>query len=79
MYNLKKIIGLKIVSIKGLQNNKTEPRYILFDDNETFIELEEQDISFHDCSSMARIITIRQNKKTYNYIINNCEDTNTDI
>lgn len=62
MFNLKRIIGLSVVAIKGETNAKgknIEPKYILFSDGKTVIELEQQDYyMYHDCSSSARYINI---------------------
>ena len=62
MFNLGKIIGLSVVAIKGEYNAKgknIEPKYILFSDGKTYLELEEQDYySYHDCSSSARLIRV---------------------
>lgn len=62
MFNLAKIIGLTVVAIKGEYNAKGKyilPKYILFNDGKTFIELEEQDpYTFHDCASSARCLNL---------------------
>jgi hypothetical protein len=64
---LEKIIGLKVVGIKGFcvdkrRKKKFTPSYILFDDDKTFIELEDQDyFTYHDCDSAAITISVRQN------------------
>ncbi len=78
---LKKIIGKKVVAIKGYnsrQNDrrvkypKIKPDYILFDDGETYIELEEQDyFSYHDCSITARQIIVWKDKERWNNIMTN--------
>ncbi len=69
---LKKIIGKKVHSVKGALENKkqkyVEAKYILFDDGETYIELEEQDYSYHDCASYARILHVYNDKKVWNVI-----------
>lgn len=70
MFNLNLIIGLKVhrivgnvVGSKRVKNPRIEPNYILFDDGETYIDLEEQDyFTYHDCSSSARIINTYKNK-----------------
>ncbi len=66
------IIGLKVIAIKGNKynynnhhrvNTYVEPIFILFDDGETYIELEEQDYyTYHDCSRSARHIRVFKNK-----------------
>ena len=69
--DLKDIIGLKVSSIRGYKNSdgrikKVEAEFIMFDDGETFIQLEEQDYySFHDCSTLARNITVWKDKERY--------------
>jgi hypothetical protein len=73
---LKEIIGKKVVAIKGhnskwndkrVKHPKIEPGFILFDDGETYIELEEQDYySYHDCSFSARTLIVWQNKERWN-------------
>lgn len=77
-----KIIGLKIVAVRGLdinpKANKTKkknvqfgPCFVLLDDRKTYIEFEEQDCwSYHDCDESARNIKIRQNKEKWEYIMN---------
>lgn len=69
MFNLGKIIGLSVVAIKGEYNAKgknIEPKYILFSDGKTYLELEEQDYySYHDCSSSARLIRVWDAKSEY--------------
>lgn len=79
--NIKTIVGKKVVAIKGnylkyndkrVKHPKIEPSYILFDDGETYIELEEQDYySYHDCSSSARHIIVWQNKERWDNIMTN--------
>ncbi|GAG92154.1 unnamed protein product, partial [marine sediment metagenome] len=44
--------------------------YILFDDQETIIELEDQDYyTYHDCDSLARRINIKKDKVAWEYIM----------
>jgi hypothetical protein len=75
-----KIIGLKVLAIKGdslikkyhVNENIVEPRYILFDDNETLIELDEQDpYTFHDADSSARNLRIFSDKRFWKAIMEN--------
>ena len=71
---LNDIIGRKIVAIRGpktLKNAKTiQPAYIMFDDGETYIELEEQNYyAYHDCSCAAREIQTKQGKAQYDLIM----------
>jgi len=79
--NIVKLIGLKIVDIRGWEGDpkkdKTprrdklyQPMWILFNDKKTYIELEEQDpYDFHDCSSIARYIRIRQDEERWKNIM----------
>lgn len=81
MMQLGKIIGKKVVTIRGeVQEKYVEPKYILFDDGKTYIELEEQDYySYHDCSSMARILNIREDAEMWNMIHEHFPVANMDI
>jgi hypothetical protein len=73
------IINKKIVAIRGhklkwddkrIKNPKVEPNFIMFDDGETYIELEEQDYySFHDCSTSARELRLCKNKERWDKIM----------
>lgn len=71
--NLIKCVGMKIVAMKGFVHNpkkrkKTniEVDYILFDDEKTYIELEEQDYyTYHDCSPAARTLTVREDARIW--------------
>ena len=76
MNDFEKILGLKVVALKGVvneydkrkKNPRIEVRYILFDDGETYIILEEQDYySYHDCSASARHIQIWKDKLQWEY------------
>ena len=72
---LAKIVGLKVLSIRGFSSDKKkkhiEPQYILFDDGKTLIELSEQDYySYHDCSSSARHVSLYCDEKRWDDIFN---------
>lgn len=77
--NISNILNKTVIAIKGYNikcNDKRvkhpiiDPEFILFDDGETYIELEEQDYySFHDCSSCAREITVHKDKERWNDIM----------
>ena len=73
---MNRLIGLKVVDIRGFLNDKRktkyiEPQYILFSDGQTYIELEEQDYySYHDCSQSARLINIQVNEERWLQIFN---------
>lgn len=70
--NFLDIIGLKISAIKGntpenKKLKKVDVCYVLFDDGETYLELEEQDYyTYHDCSSVARLLNIYKDKEMWN-------------
>jgi len=60
------LVGKKVVGLRGWsdEHGRTPLGYILFDDGQTFIELDEQDrYAFHDCSSSARELTLRSDAK----------------
>ena len=101
MLNTEKIIGKKIIAIKGYDPNyysphayegslekeerlkkigtNIDPVFILFDDEETFMELDYQDeYVYHDCDNSARTISIYQNKERWNKIMINEEYGNAD-
>lgn len=65
-------IGLTVHSVKGEHNSKgkhIEPHYVLFSDNQTFIQFEEQDYhAFHDCAASARHINVIRNKNLWEQI-----------
>ncbi len=88
------IIGLKVVAIKGHKyvvpvrdepkrlDDNVKPVFIFFDDEETFIELKEQNYStFSDCSSSARTLHVYKDKEDYKELINSEDltDVNTKI
>ena len=83
---IKDLIGLTVVAVKGYKTSNSKvvsPEFILFNDGETIMDLEEQDCyTYHDCASYARIITVSKNKVRYDNIINNTDtisDSNTNI
>lgn len=73
------IINKKVIAIKGhnlrwndkrIKHPRIEPIFIMFDDGETYIELEEQDYySYHDCSSSARELRLWKDKERWNNIM----------
>ena len=81
MFDLGRIIGKKVVAIKGYKNyGDIEPSYVLFDDGETYISLEDQDYyTYHDCSTLAKEIEIHTDKGFWNKIMKFYEDANIDI
>jgi len=61
LVNITDILNKKILRVVGTKkkNRYVEAEVILFDDEETFIQLEEQDYySYHDCSSSAKELQI---------------------
>lgn len=84
IFDMSKIIGLKVIAVKGipysLKIKDVEPRYILFSDKKTFIELEEQDYyTNHDCDNRARLIEILQDTACWKRIYENSNDATMDI
>lgn len=79
MYELRKIIGLKVVVIKAYQSDRRkktglEPEFILFDDEITYIKLSEQDYyCFHDCSYSARNIYVLSDARMWKIIFDNVD------
>lgn len=79
MFEMGKIIGKKIVAIRAFQSDKRKktglmPTYILFDDEETVLELDEQDYyCYHDCSPAARHIRIHIDKRLRKIIFDNID------
>jgi hypothetical protein len=78
------IVGKKVVGVKGYPPQKKsekliDPAFILFDDGETYLNLEEQDYySYHDCSSSARIINLYKDKERWERFMT-FPDSNTSI
>lgn len=81
---MKRLIGLRVVAVKAFvekqdkryknRSELVEPRFILFSDKKTYIELEEQDYyDYHDCSTSARYINIRQNKEVWRQMMEDKE------
>ena len=80
MNNIHTIINKKVIAIKSLCLDKRkkyyDADYILFDDGETYIQLEEQDYySYHDCSLSARHINVMKDKGFWNLMMNNVNGT----
>ena len=78
MTDLLNISGLRILDVRGYRpsNKNGKPykkayipvEYIFFEDGETFIKLDEQDYSYHDCSTSARNISVIKDKEQYGRI-----------
>ncbi len=65
---LDQLNGKRIMAVKSYphKTKNLEPAFILFDDQETILELSEQDYySFHDCSQSARNIYIYKDKEKW--------------
>jgi len=76
MAEINKIIGKKVLAIRGSESTTSgkhvEPRYILFDDGKTYMDLDEQDYySYHDCATNARILWIYTDESMWNIIHSN--------
>ena len=73
--DIEKIIGLKVVAIKGYRYDMRKkrnfsPQYIVFDDEKTFIELEDQDyFTYHDADSSAKTISINQDARFWKVLM----------
>jgi hypothetical protein len=69
------LIGKKILAFRGYRNedgawrfNKplTQLSFILFDDEESYLELQEQDqYDYHDCAGSARLLYLHKDAKTW--------------
>ena len=81
--NWTELIGKKVVALRGwkeeyshllLKNKKTTYiplSFILFDDEETYIQFTEQDPhDYHDCSSSARHLDLYKNKEQWGKMFN---------
>ncbi len=67
------LVGKKVLAVKAQARAKgkyLEPAFILFDDQLTILELQEQDYySYHDCSQSARILELyMDNEKWHRFI-----------
>ena len=67
--NWNDLIGKKVLCFRSHRPGKfKKPQldFILFDDGETFLQLQEQDYySYHDCSASARHLDLRQDKEKW--------------
>lgn len=87
MFKMQLIMNKKIEKIRGYKTRKNqkdiEPTFILFNDGETFIDLELQDyFTYHDCDCTARIIKIQKDTGVWHRIAyddNKFGDANMDI
>lgn len=73
------LIGKKIVAFRGFPHKEsnysrkivTELQYILFNDKETFIRLNEQDgYDYHDCCNSARTLDLVKDKEMWKRLFN---------
>lgn len=81
MNNIQDIIGKKVIALRGtkLDHRGTEVpvQYIMFDDGESYLELQEQDYyTYHDCDTMARQIYLQKDKKLWKLIMSDKPDEN---
>lgn len=76
MSELHKLIGKEIIAVRGRRNEfsfskSVEARYILLSKEGTYIDLQEQDYhDYHDCSSSARYLTVREDVDSWKRILN---------
>lgn len=68
--DITRLLGKRIHRILGIptdrRSNTVTARYIMFDDRETYVVLDEQDYyAYHDCSYSARLIDVRKDKKDW--------------
>jgi hypothetical protein len=73
------LINKTIVALRGYKESKKKKPssldYILFDDGETYLQFEDQDsYTFHDCSRLARTITLWRNADMWKNIKTNDEN-----
>jgi hypothetical protein len=69
---LNDLIGLKIVAVKGYPEGRSkyiEAEYIFFDDGETVLHLEEQDVSTYDCTPVGKSLRVYKDKNFYENIL----------
>ncbi len=72
---LKHLLNKRVLAIRGVKvrkNAKTvSAKYILFDDEKTFIEIEEQDYhSYHDCDPLSKLYNVMENASIWQEIMN---------
>ena len=75
MDNILKIVGLKVLTIRGFRTDRRKknirPKFILFNDNKTYIVLEDQDYyTYHDFNGRAKVLEVYSSKKEWNKIYN---------
>jgi hypothetical protein len=74
------LVGKKILALRGFPEQRfgkeiVPLNFMLFDDEETFIEFTPQDkYDYHDCSELARHVEVRKNKKKWKELLD-CEGT----
>ena len=73
------IIGKKVLTIRSFRTDMRvkrylKPEYILFDDGETYIELEDQDYyAHHDCATSAKHINVYGHKEKWEKIFSDLD------
>ena len=84
MFTLEELKGKRILAFRGINySSLTEEvplNYILFDDEETILELEDESGTYTDCSKTARELRIFKDKIFWkNLFEKNKETTNFDL
>ena len=69
--SIEKILGKKIIAAKTYNSDKRRKKnfhaeYLLFDDEQTFIEIDDQDYyAFRNCDGNAKIFNIMENPEKW--------------
>ena len=88
MSDFQKIVGMRVVAVKGEPESTgfskpiVKPKYILFDDKETVLMLDEQDYyDYHDCDKSARTLFVAKAPELWKRVMESDEyqDANYDI
>ena len=62
----KKVVALRAYPPGGRKRSCADLAFILFDDGETFLELQEQDkYDYHDCNPYARELRLRKDAEQW--------------
>jgi hypothetical protein len=68
------LIGKTIVGYRGYKMKNSQSvdiMFILFNDNETILELREQDqYDYHDCNNSARVLNVSKNENLWTEMFN---------
>ncbi len=61
-----RVVGDYERSYTGRKTKQVNSEYVLFEDGETFLSIEEQDYhAYHDCSSSARQLQLQRDKRLW--------------